>query len=199
MKKGDKKLLEAYTKDFLEWINDDSYLDDYKYFSFPDGYFLLRVYLYRPKEVVENKKKIDIKGIDGKSLSTKMREVLIPYAKVIAKGPTDSDFYKNINPGDIVAVPDALGDIVKNPKYEMYREAMKERPAPEIQMPPEFIGGISKWYPSQFLMDKIGTRIDEEVYDMTFLVAQANVLAVIDKEFFERYKVKESEVIEVEA
>ena len=176
-----------YIDDFLNWVDDDSYIADYDDFSFPDFHFLLRVYLYTPP-VVE--KKGNILGIDGKSASQQRRQVLVPYAKVISKGHVESPFYKDIEPGDIVALTDELVNIELNPKHQQYRELMKERPAPDIsELPPKYIGYISRWYQYQFLITKLEDASKrDDVEDLTFCVPQAFLKSKVNRGFFEKYK-----------
>jgi hypothetical protein len=185
----------GYKEDFLKWKDDNSYIKDYEGHSFPDNYFLIRVYLYTPPQ---EKLTTNILNFDGTSASAKKREVLVPYAKVIAKGDTESKFYSALEPGDIVAIPDKLTQFHRNPHYDQWMEAMKERPAPEGSPPPPYIGAISNWYPYQFIVDKLNTsHIDDDIMDMTFLLPQANLISKIDDEFFEQYKEVELNEVEV--
>jgi hypothetical protein len=183
-----------YIKAFLEWLDDDSILDKYEHHTFPDFHILFNIFLYSPEE---EELETNILNIDGKSLSKESRELIIPYAKVIKKGYVESAFYKKLTPGTIISLTDEITQVQTNPQYEMWREIKKERPAPEIDKPPQFIGFISTWYRHQYTLDKLERgESSEDSYDLTFCMPQSTVKSIVDRGFFNKYRV--SEVIQPE-
>lgn len=67
-----------------------------------------------------------------------------------------SDTAERFAIGDIISVNDDVIDTRINPEWEMYREAMKERPQPNLKNPPDMIiGNISLFNRYRFFTNKL--------------------------------------------
>lgn len=140
------------TDHFLEWIKDDSYLQDYSSWEIvKPTKILVRVYRF------EKQHEKGLVGMDGEPL-TQIK--ILPFAKVILVGSEVDRF----SPGDIIALPDAISDIETNGAWLEWKKIMdKERPQLDLPEPEKVVGMILDWRKaSKFSCNKFNPSPDDE-------------------------------------
>lgn len=156
--------------DFEKWLKDDSYISEYGMYEFFRDEVLLRVYKYVPSEDSETPLFDD----RGKPLGAS-KERVCPIAKVIKVGQKNN---LDLNPGDHVAILDAVSLKTLNPKFLDWSERQDERPAPKGDRPDTYIHGLEKIQHFMFIKDKLFGAQDDDA--LTFLIPDTLIKAKID-------------------
>lgn len=165
IRKYDEEITQDELTHFDEWTKDDSYLEDYKIYELLRDEVLIRIYKYIPEDSIENPlfdENFEPLGAD--------KEKVLPFAKVIAVGPTCK---LNLKPGDIISVMEAVGLKQMNPDFMEWQERRVAQPQFDRPMPPVYIYGLEKLQSMMFIKDKVMGLQDEDT--ITFMIPESLV------------------------
>ena len=131
-----------------------------------DQHVIIRFFKYRPEG-----KAVEIMGMDGENLIEEAKSRLYNVALILATGKNSA-----YNVGELCSVGDYLFQKAVNPEWLMVREALKERPAPEItHFPEKYTLKLSNEF-ERYLMvlDKFSDELSDDDI-LTFCIPDALV------------------------
>lgn len=164
-------------KDFRTWVNSRTE-HDYEAYKPIGALVLVRLYLYEP-EVKEDKVIYTGWDDDGSGYKS-IKSQMLPFAKVLATGTELPDIYKDLEPGDIVLIPDNMCSVEENPQWIEWQMIAREKPSigDDWPMPPRYIPTLSKWGNYVFKKDKFMPGEKNDAY--TFLIPPNMIRCKVD-------------------
>lgn len=120
-------------KNFKEWLEDNSRIENFKDTVFYGNVALVEVY----REPLEHGIQTDIVvgyGADQKpfGLKAKVEAQIKPIAKVLQIGNALADNYKDLKPGSIVRIPSSVKNEVPHPDYLTLLQTQKSNMEPKL-------------------------------------------------------------------
>ena len=163
---------EEFVNAYLDWLRDESYLDKYKFYEPFGSDVLVRVFRFEPEENTTGL----VADFEGTPLGKKIYARTLPVARVIKVG---SQCTLDIEPGDLVTIPDKIAMTVRNPAYDVWmEEAENSRPKPKGSAPPQYIDALVQWSDKIFIADKVQGMQHDDMF--TFLLPQGYLRAKIN-------------------
>lgn len=163
---------------FSKWLEDISYIEDYKMYQILGREILLRVYRYKAEDAGVKSQFLMDMDPDSNRTTASAYDKNVAVAKVISVGPQVTLF----NPGDVVTISDSIAGETINPEYTQWvtdsEEAANSRPPGKVgAMPPMYVDKLIQWSKYMFVCNKLAPPTADDI--QTYLVPDTYIRSKI--------------------